>query len=170
MKTTSYCCKPQKKTGPAMVLCVVSLALAVILFYLSNLFEAIRAAGQLISVLLLLLFVQITTKFLLCEYCYHYEEESLKITTMQGKRIKTLGTIPISPEAHLFYKEEWKEKKNDFSIQNRFSYCQNLFPEKEFVLLVPGEKGYLLLCFEPDETLVSVLKEQMKKSEKGESF
>lgn len=164
----SYLCKPQRKKGEMQCICIILLILAVAVFYLSDLFGIFRAAGQLSAVILLLLFVQITTKFLLTEYEYVLEGSTLYLSSRQGKKVKNLGGIPITVNSVL---RSCKTKKNETlerSVKKRFSYCQNLFPAGSYELLCHDGEGYVSLTFEPDETLVALIQNQIEEKKKKE--
>ena len=158
-----YSCKPEKKDGEAKWVCLILLVLAVAVFYLSDLFGYFRAAGQLSAVVLLLLFVQITTKFLLTRYEYVLEDDTLYLSSQQGKRIKNLGGIPITKRCVLL--ERTKEKKATRGTAKRFSYCQNLFPVKSYEL-VSGDGEGISLIFEPDEVLVTMLSDLIEEKKR----
>ena len=159
-----YSCKPEKKDGETKWICLILLVLAVAVFYLSDLFGSLRAAGQLSAVVLLLLFVQITTKFLLTQYEYVLEDDTLYLSSRQGKRLKNLGGIPITKRCILL--ERTKETKAATPrTAKRFSYCQNLFPAKSYELVSRDGEG-LSLIFEPDEALVTLLSDLIEEKKK----
>ncbi len=156
----NYLCRPNRCDRVTKILCIALVFSSAISFYLSTLFPAFKAIGQLISVILLLFFVQITTKFLLTEYRYGLEEGSLYLSCRQGKREKNLGFLPITKSTLLLDKDTWQKSGKQYKIRHSFSYCQNLFPKKAYYLLSPEEDGsYALLVFEPDDTLLLLLKE-----------
>ena len=157
----NYLCRPQKKDRTTKLLSLALLVGSAIVFYLSTYFSGIKAILQLISVIMLLIFVQITTKFLLTEYRYGLEEENLYLSSRTGKREKNLGYLSITKDTILLDEKAWQEKQKEYKITHRFSYCQNLFAKNKYYLLSPEENGFVLLVFEPDEILVSLLKERM---------
>ena len=161
-----YSCKPKKKEREAKWICIILLILAFTVFFLSDLFDYFRAAGQLSAVVLLFLFVQITTKFLLTEYEYVLEEDTLYLSSRQGKRIKNLGGIPISERCILQQRKKGEGKKNKLPVKKRFSYCQNLFPCNSYELLCYDGEGMISLIFEPDEILAAMLTERIEKKKK----
>ncbi len=158
----NYCCQPKKESRNCVILCIALLFLSAAAFFLSTYMAAFRALGQMATVIFLLLFVQLSSKFLLTEYFYTLEENALYLSTRQGKKKKNPGHVPLSADVKLFTKKEWEEKKETFSVRQRFSYCQNLFSENECYLLFPQEETFVLLVFEPDETLRSLLQEKIK--------
>ncbi len=157
----NYLCRPQKKDRAAKGVCLALIVGSAIVFYLSTLFIVIKPVFQFLSVMMLLAFIQITTKFLLTEYRYGLEEENLHLSSRQGRREKNLGFLTITKDTLLFDEKTWKKKKKEFKITHRFSYCQNLFSQNKHYLLSPEENGFVLLVFEPDEILVSLLKERI---------
>ena len=116
---------------------------------------------------MLLLFVQITTKYLLTDYRYGFEEGCLVLSSRQGKQEKSLGSIPITSESLLLTRKEWEEKKKDKHKRpaKSFSYCQNLFPENPYYLLTPEGDGFVLLVFEPDKPLLALLKKEIQSNQ-----
>ena len=160
----NYVCKPKRQDLVTKILCILLIVGSAVSFYLPTLFPAIKAIGQLVSVVLLLVFVQITTKFLLTEYRYALEEGNLYLSTRQGKREKNLGFLPLGEQTFLYNKETFQNAKPKHKISHKFSYCQNLFPKNPHYLMSPEEDGsFVLLVFEPDETLLSLLKEIIQK-------
>ena len=89
-----YTCIPARRGKKETVLCFALLILAALSFFFAARFPAGRAVGQLISVVLLLLFILISSKFLLTEYRYHLEDGTLSISLRQGSRVKQQGSIP----------------------------------------------------------------------------
>lgn len=158
----NYVCRPKKDNKKCKILSVALLFLSAVSFFLSAYMSSFRAVGQMISVVFLLLFVQLSSKFLLTDYVYTLEEEKLFVSSKQGKRKKDLGYIPLSQSVKLFTKKEWEKKKENITVSQRFSYCQNLFPADESYLLFSQEEKNVLLVFEPDETLLSLLKERIE--------
>ncbi len=163
MKQNFYVCRPKKQSFSAIVFCLGSLVFAVVSFYLSAILPAFRALGQLLSVVLLLLFVQITTKFILTEYRYQWEDGRLYVMSLLGKKEKGLGSLFVTSDCYLIPKKEWKAARTRGTVppsRQRFSYCQNLFPKDAFVLVCPEEVmgEDCALIFEPDEILLELLK------------
>ncbi len=160
----NYLCRPCRHDRGTKALCIALIFGSAICFYLPTLFPHFKAIGQLVSVILLLFFIQITTKFLLTEYRYGLEEGNLYLSCRQGKREKNLGYLPIGENTLLYDKDSWQKNRKQYRIGHKFSYCQNLFPKKAYYLLSPEENGsFVLLVFEPDETLLSLLKETIQK-------
>lgn len=159
----NYVCRPKKDNKKCVILSAALLFLSAVAFFLSSYTAPFRAVGQMISIIFLLFFVQLSSKFLFTDYIYRLEEETLFLSLGQGKREKNLGYIPISQEVELFSKKEWETKKNDVFVSQCFSYCQNLFPANASYLLFPQEDRKVLLIFEPDEILRSLLGEKTKK-------
>lgn len=157
----SYSCIPKKEGRKAKVLCFVLFILAVAAFVAANYLPAAKGVGQLFAALLLLLFIQITTKFLLTEYCYKWENGTLSISAKQGSRIKNQGGVPVHSRCILLTEGEWKKTKKQYSIESRFSYLQNLSSPRTHYLLCPGKQGYVCLSFEPDDTLLALLREKI---------
>lgn len=155
----NYVLKPKRNSKSCVSLCIGLLILSAVSFYLSEQTALFRAIGQLISVILLLLFIQITTKFLLTEYEYAIEGETVHFSCRQGRKIKQLGSIILSDRCRLMSKKEFAEQKKKLSISYRLSFCQNLFAPEATVLLCPDEKGCVAVCFEPDEVFLNLLKE-----------
>lgn len=161
----NYCCQPKKNSRKCIVLCIALLVLSAVAFFLSSYMASFRALGQALSVICLLFFIQLTAKFLLTDYFYTLEEDTLCFSTRQGKRTKSLGSVSLADGLRLYTQKEWDEKKKNFSVGRRFSYCQNLFSEKIRYLLLQDGESVVLLAFEPDDTLLSLLKEKIKEGE-----
>lgn len=159
MKT--YLCKPKKEDKRTKILVGGLGAFAFAVFFLSIRFLQIKPILQLIAALLLLLMIQIANRFLLTEYRYGFENGHLVLSTRQGKREKSLGGIPLTAETKIFDQKTWEQEKEKYSVTARFSYCQNMSPAKPYYLLAPEGKGFMLLIFEPDETLVGLLNENL---------
>jgi len=160
----NYFCKPLQKGKKAKIRVFLLGAAAITLFLLSTALPSYKAILQLAAALLLLLLIQISNRFLLTQYRYGLEDGYLLLSTRQGKKERHLGGIPITAETVLLDREEYEIKKQSYPFSSRFSYCQNLSPEKPYYLLTPEEKGYLLLIFEPDETLCALIREQILSS------
>ncbi|MBE6713480.1 MAG: hypothetical protein E7580_08245 [Ruminococcaceae bacterium] len=166
----NYLCRPKRKDRQTKILVILLGILALFLFLLSTRFNAAKGVLQLCSALLFLVVVQFTTRFLLTDYRYGLEDGTLFLSSRQGRREKHLGGLPITSETAILSREEWKARKKEFPLSARFSYCQNLAPEQPYYLLAPEEeKGFVLLTFEPDETLLSLLNEEIK-SRKGARY
>ena len=157
-----YLCLPEKKDGVTKVLCLFLLLFSVASFFLSEKFFSWKAALQLLSVILLLLFIQITTKFLLTQYRYGYENATLFLSARQGKREKNYGSLPVTSACRLLSGAEWKRERKAFHLSQRVSLCQNLFSANACYLLAPDGEKYVLLIFEPDENLLRLLREEIK--------
>ncbi len=158
----NYFCKPKRSSKKTEAMVYFLAALAMILFLLSIRFPQIKALLQLFSAAILLIVIQISNRFLLTQYRYGLEDGYLLLSTRQGPREKNLGGIPITSQTVILDRKTWEKEKHNYLTSSRFSYCQNLFPEKPYYLLSPEEKGYVLLIFEPDETLLALLKEKIK--------
>ncbi len=156
----SYVCTPKKKDRPARMICLGCLVFSVVSFYLATLLPALQALGQLFSVLFLLAVVWISSKFILTQYRYALEGDFLLLSCHQGKRIKNLGTLPLNEPFFLLTKKEWNERKKEFPLKERFSFCQNLFPERACYFLRPDERKFILAILETDEALFQLLKER----------
>lgn len=161
MKT--YLCKPKKQNKSTKILVLFMTCLAFFLFFLSIRFPQIKAILQFLTAALILLVIQLSSRFLLTEYRYGFEDGTLLLSSRQGRREHHLGSVAITAKTKLFPKDAWEKEKGKFSVTSRFSYCQNLTPEQPYYLLTPEEKdGYVLLVFEPDETLLNLLHLQME--------
>ena len=66
----NYVCRPKKESKKCVILSVAILFLSAVAFFLSATMASFRAVGQMISVVFLLLFVQLSSKFLLTDYFY----------------------------------------------------------------------------------------------------
>lgn len=159
----NYVCEPKPNGTKAKVL-VFSLGAAAMIFFIFSIrFPEKKAFLQLFSAALLLLVIQISNRFLLSKYRYALEDGYLLLSYRQGPRDKNLGGIPVTAETLILDQDTWKREKHSYPTSSRFSYCQNLYPEKPYYLLAPEEKGgFLLLIFEPDETLLSLLQERIQ--------
>ena len=164
----NYLCRPRREDKKTKILVLALAVLAFILFFLSIRFPVIKALLQLFSAVLLLIVVQLTTRFLLTDYRYELEDGCLLLSSRQGRREKNLGGIPITAETKLFEQAAWKANRSNYKIAATFSYCQNLTPPNPVYLLSPEERGFVLLTFEPDETLLRLLEEEIK-SQQGVS-
>ena len=160
MKT--YLCKPEKQDKATKFLVFALMGIAFFLFFLSVRFTEIKALLQLFTAALLLLVIQITNRFLLTQYRYGFEDGYLLLSSRQGRKEKSLGGIPITAETKLLDRKTWEREQKSIPVSSRFSYCQNLSPKDPYYLLSPEEKGYVLLIFEPDETLLSLLNQQIQ--------
>lgn len=159
----NYICRPRKKDGKAKALCLGILITSVLAFYVSTLSGGLwKGFLQIISFLLLFPFMQITSKYLVSTYQYALENGVLLLSCQSGKRVKNLGSLPITRDTLLFKKKDFETKKENFVITHCFSYCQNLFSEEKICLLAPEDKGYLLLTIEADETLYSLMENLIK--------
>lgn len=159
----NYLCKPEMKSAKTKALVVLLGAAALLFFVFSIRFPEVKALLQLFTAALLLLVIQISNRFLLSKYRYAQEDGYLLLSYRQGPKEKTLGGIPITGETKILNAATWEREKHNYPVSSRFSYCQNLFPEKPYYLLAPEEKGgFFLLVFEPDETLLSLLNEQIE--------
>ncbi|MBQ8911022.1 MAG: hypothetical protein IJY89_00445 [Clostridia bacterium] len=158
----NYLCQPKKSDKKAVALVSCLAATAMILFIFSIRFPGMKAILQLFTAASLFFVVQISDRFLLRQYRYAFENGYLILSTRQGPREKSLGGIPITAETVILDRKKWEEEKHKYLVSSRFSYCQNMFPQKPCYLLAPDEKGYMLLIFEPDETLLRLLNEQIK--------
>lgn len=154
----SYFCKPKNQNKNTKILVLFMTCLAFFLFFLSIRFPQIKAVLQLLTAALILLVIQISSRFLLTEYRYGFEDGSLLFSSRQGRREHNLGSVSVTTETKLFSKDAWEKEKEKFTVSSRFSYCQNLTPAQPYYLLTPEENGtYVLLVFEPDERLVSLI-------------
>ena len=159
----NYVCIPKKKDRPARMICLGCLTFSVVAFYLATLSNALTAFGQLLSVLSLLTVVWISSKFILTAYRYALEGDLLSLSLTQGKRMKNLGTLPLNEPFFLLTKEEWSRRKKEFPLKERFSFCQNLFPEAPCYFLRPDEGKFILVVLEGDKILFDLLKDRENK-------
>ena len=159
----TYCCHPKKDNRKCILLCLALLVSSVVIFFLATRTAAqFRAIGQMLSVILLLLFVQLSNKFLLTEYLYTLEDNMIFFTTRQGKRCKNLGSVSLTENTRFFTKEEWEKEKENITVKQIFSFCQNLSPKNPSYLLIFENGAYTFLAFEPDETLSALLRKAEK--------
>ena len=108
-----YRCTPKKNARPAVILCTGLLVSSFASFFASSLLPTFRGLGQLVAAILLMFFVYLSNRYLLTEYTYSLEENTLFLTLVQGKRIRHPGGVPITEQSVILTKEEWKwEKRN----------------------------------------------------------
>ena len=158
----SYRCEVRRQGVLSLIFCIALLFFALAAFFFSRYLGGnLRAVGQGLAVVLLVLFIQISSRFFLTAYAYLWEDGHLSLSSRTGRRIKSLGSLPVTGDCLLLKKAQWQKRKKEFSLSHRFSYCQNLFPQDSAILLFPDREkgGYVLLEFEPDETLFSLLRE-----------
>lgn len=166
MNQKEYRYTPEKRDSGEKLLCFLLLIAALIAFYLSNTFLSFRLAGQVLAVILLFFFIQITTRYLLTQVDYLLQGNDFYIITRQGKKEKRVGSLEITPDCKFFTQKEWEKEKKNHPAGHRFSYCQNLFSaEKHYLICPEGENRFLVLCFEPDSILSKQIKEYIKPSE-----
>ncbi|MBR2616133.1 MAG: hypothetical protein IKC69_05590 [Clostridia bacterium] len=159
----SYRCAPVRRSNREKLLCLGLLVLAFASFFAANHLGHFRAVGHLFAVCFLFFFIQITSRYLLTSYFYTLEEGTLYLSQRQGERVKDLGGIPIKKEQTLLLTEkEWKAKKKDYPVKIYLSYCQNLAPTAPYRLLAQDSERWIVLSFEPDETLIALLKEELE--------
>ena len=117
--------------------------------------------GQFLAFAFLLGFIFITSKFLLTEYSYALEDGTLSFSSVTGKKIKNLGSLPLNESVLFFNQKEWKETAKQYPLKQTLSFCQNLSPENPHYLLAKTEAGNILIRFEPDETLKTLIREAL---------
>lgn len=157
----TYLCHPEKKDRKTKVLCIALLVLGILCFYLSNRIPYARMIGQFLSFVFLLGFIYISSKFLLTAYTYAYEDALLCFSSTTGKKIKNLGSLPLKEGCLFFSEAEWSQRKKEFPLKQKLSFCQNLSPEDAHYLLAKTEAGNVLIKFEPDPTLKELIKEAL---------
>ena len=163
-----YVCHPEKRDRKTKVLSVWLLVLGVLCFYFANQIPYARMIGQFLSFLFFLGFIYISSKFLLTQYTYTFENGSLFFSSTTGKKIKNLGSLPLTESCLFFSEAEWKARKKDFSIKQKLFLCQNLSPKEAYYLLANTEAGYVLIRFEPDQTLKTRIEGSLLKKKNGE--
>lgn len=156
-----YVCRPKKDRAKCIGICIALIVLSAVAFFLSTLLGSFRALGQGVSVVCLLFFVQLSAKYLLTDYLYILEEDTLFIVTRQGKREKSQGGIRLVSGTRLFTADGWEREKSAFPLKQRFSYCQNLSSQALYYLAIPEEDRFVLVALEPDETLLALLQEKI---------
>jgi len=157
---SSYRCEGRRQGVLSLIFCISLLFFSLACFFLSRYLAGhLRIVGQGLGVVLLILFVQISSRYFLTAYTYTLEDGLLSLSSRSGRRMKNLGSLPVTRDCLLFKKADWQKKKRDYPLSHRFSYCQNPFPKDSAVLLFPDREkgGYILLEFEPDEVLFSLL-------------
>ena len=161
MNTIEYVCIPEKKTKSAMIACGILFLAAALLFVCSMLLPSFRLVGQILSVCILLALIQITNKFILATQKYTWKGGQLIFSTVTGKKERVLGGISVTSDCYLYSKKKWERRKEDHHITRRFSYLQNLSSRGEYVLLLPERRDFVMVRFEPDEKLASLIQEKI---------
>ncbi len=156
-----YICVPEKNQKGTVILCVALLILAALLFGLSMAFSVIRLWGQILAVALLLVFVQITNKYLLSGQKYTWKDGRLIFSAKTGEKERVLGGISVTTDCYLYTKDKWEKHKRNHRITRKFSYRQNLFGGEEYILLLPERRDFVMVSFEPDEVLAAAIREKI---------
>ena len=155
---TSYQQKAIRRGKSALILSAALLAGSFAALIAARFLPQGRAVGQLLAVVGLTFFIQVSNRYLFTEYLYQWEDGTLSFYTLKGKKSHPQGGIPLSEGTLLLSRREWKEKKKDYPLSQRFTYCQNPFSKDLQILLVPTEKErYLAVFFEPDDTLKGLI-------------
>jgi len=166
MNGPEYRQEPDKRSPMDGAVAVISLALALIFSLLASGFPSFKALGNLLTAALLIFFIQITTRFLLTEITYLYHRDNLFVLSRQGKKEKRLGSLEINEACFLFEKDLWMKEKPRFSLSHKISYCHHFFSPQPCYLLCPEPSGnrFVLLVFEPDETLKTILRNKIERN------
>lgn len=166
MQNTPIRHSPKRESKRETLICVVLLFLALLSFFLASVLPASRALGQLLAVIFLVFFVQLSSRYLFCSYEYELCGDRFRLDLIQGKRKKPLGTVVLDERAHLFTQEEWKREKGRFRLGHRLSCTANLKSRSIRLLLMPEESGaWLLLSFEPSDEMLVAIEKLIKKQE-----
>ncbi len=157
-----YTCKPMKKNRSTILLSFALIVFGVLSLAMARHLNP-HIFGQVIGVVLLMGAIQISTKYVLSDYSYFWDGETLTFRITQAKRAKTCACIPLNAACRLFSEDEWKREKNNYRIKTRLSYCQNLSPHPCSYLVFSDEKeDAFLIRFEPDDTLFSLLRNHLE--------
>ena len=93
----NYICRPKKESKKCVILSVAILFMSAVAFFLSATMASFRAVGQMISVVFLLLFVQLSSKFLLTDYFYTLEEEKLFLHSYEQGKEQLFSELLLPP-------------------------------------------------------------------------
>ncbi len=167
MTNQQYRCIPQRKGKRTTVLCGALLILSAVAFYASSFMQGFRVVGQLFSVVLLLCFVQLTTRYLLTGYEYILQGSTLSLYQIRGKNAKQMGSVRLTSDCRLFTEEEWEKQKKTYSVKFRLDLSQNLVSEEKRYLLFPAETDFLLVLLEPNAAFLECIREQILQAEGG---
>ena len=161
MIPTHYECIPRGDKKKTLRLSLVLMISAFLMFLLSHRILFVRALLQLIAVILLFLFIQILIKFLLTEYRYVYERGRLTLFCRQGKKELSPGFIVLESDCVLMDRKSYESRKKELRHCRCYGYCPDPFGKDPHYLLYSEKGGKVLLVFEPDETLVRILRESL---------
>lgn len=104
---SSYRCQPRRQGVLSLIFCISLLFFSLACFYLSRYLAGhLRAVGQGLGVVLLILFIQISSRFFLTAYTYTLEDGLLSLSSRAGRRIKNLGSLPVTKDCLLFKKAD----------------------------------------------------------------
>lgn len=162
-----YRCVPRRKGKRVAVLCGALLIFSAVAFYVSAFLQAFRAAGQLFSVVLLLCFVQLTTRYLLTSYEYILQGGTLSLYQIRGKNSKQMGSVRLTSDCRLFTGAEWEKEKKSYPVKFRLDLSQNPVSEEKRYLLFPAEGDFFLVVIEPNAAFLKCIEKEIAQTEGG---
>lgn len=149
--------KPEKKTKLPIAICIVCIAVGISLFLLGNFNIGHRLTQQIIALVLLVIAIEITTKYILTDYVYEinleHELPDLIVTKIGGNRkmaVCNIGADSVICVQRRGKTREFEEKYGRMDV--RYSYISNMRPENVvWIHFLHNEKKALVAIEASDE-------------------
>ena len=157
----NYDYRPNRQNYTAHSLCVLLFVFSGGCFALSGLFPAVGVACQILGLLLLLPAIQLIARYMAVSYLYRlhtYEDgrTDLEIFSYRGgdkmQLVCCVGLSEITASAPLS-RENLRAKKG----VKRYSYAQDLSPQRALVLSISNADGECEVLFCPDEYITKAI-------------
>ena len=156
--------KPEKNNALPIALCIACMACGITLFALGNFGIGWRLGQQVAAVVLLVVAIEVTTKYILTDYVYEISTEhgtpDLIVTKIGGNRSMAVCNIGADSVVCI----EKRGKLREFEEQHgrmdvRYNYISNLRAENViWVHFIHNEKKALVAIEASDEFLAHLLR------------
>lgn len=149
-----------------------------VLLWMTSAFEfRFRAVVQLLAIALIVVGLQILTRYGLSQFRYVLEDGDdgdcdFMIFKKQGSREAKVCHVALSKVEEVFKLTDEPNFEEKFGkTANRFNYCQNMGKDIQWILLFRDGESLIEVRFEPNDKMVSELVRRLgKKSDGGHGF
>lgn len=170
----TYC---PSDNGKARKISFIFMVVAILLWMTTSIEYRFRALVQIVSIVLIVIGLQLLTRYGLSMFRYVLERDDnggtdFMIFKKQGSRDAKVCHVALSKVEALFkLTDDPKFEEKYGKTANRFNYCQNIGKDCQWVMLFRDGESLIEVRFEPDEKMVGAIKARIgAEFENGRSF
>ena len=160
--------KPEKNSKLPITICIACIAVGIVIFILGNFNIGHRLTQQLIALVLMVIAIEITTKYILTDYVYEINPEhsspDLIVTKIGGNRkmaVCNIGADSVICVQKRGKTKEFEEKYGRMDV--KYSYISNLRAENvAWIHFIHNDKKVLVAIEVNDEFYGEILRHFQK--------